>query len=177
MPQARFIPDADFAPASVGTRVRMITLLPAVAVMAVVGPVLILGKHHPPEWPAFVVSGVAPMIVAAIWFTARIQRYRVVGEELQVQLPLKTVRFPLIGLQSVMPDREALRGMHKIGGNGGLGSINGKFRSRHLGVFRAYVTDAAHAVVLRWPDRCVVISPDQHSWFVETVRKRAGLFR
>jgi hypothetical protein len=29
--------------------------------------------------------------------------------------------------------------------------------------------------VLRWADRCLVISPRQPSLFIETARKRAGL--
>ena len=87
------------------------------------------------------------------------------------------MRFPLAGLVSASPDREALRGAWKMRGNDGLGAVAGRFRSKRLGAFRAYLTDAEHAVVLRWPDRCVVISPEQHSWFIETVRKRAGLSR
>jgi hypothetical protein len=179
MPQARFIPDAEFASAPIGTRVRMMTLLSivAVVVVATVVPVLMLETHHPPPWPVFLTTGIAPAVVAIIWFTARILRYRVVEAELQVELPFRTVRFPLEGLKDVTPDREALRGARKIAGNDGLGAISGRFRSKRLGWFRAYVTDAEHAVVLRWPDRCVVISPDQHSLFVEAVRKRAGLFR
>jgi hypothetical protein len=62
-------------------------------------------------------------------------------------------------------------------GDDGLGAVTGRFRSRRLGAFRACLTDAEHAVVLRWPDRCLVISPQQHSFFVEAVRKRAGLSR
>ena len=179
MPQARFIPDAEFASAPIGTRVRMMTLLSivAVVVVATVVPVLMLETRHPPPWPVFLTTGIAPAVVAIIWFTARILRYRVVEAELQVELPFRTVRFPLDGLKDVAPDRDALRGACKIAGNDGLGAISGRFRSKRLGWFRAYVTDAEHAVVLRWPDRCVVISPDQHSLFVEAVRKRAGLFR
>ena len=179
MPPSHFIPDAEFAPAPIGTRVRMMTLLSIVSavVITAVVPVLMLQERRPPPWPVFLMTGIAPAVVAAIWFTARIRRYRVVEAVLQVELPFRTVRFPLEGLNDVTPDREALRGARKIIGNDGLRAISGRFRSRHLGAFRAYVTDAEHAVVLRWPDRCVVISPDQHSWFVETVRKRAGLFR
>ena len=179
MPQARFIPDAEFASAPIGTRVRFATLLSfvAVVVVATVVPVLMLETRHPPPWPVFLMTGIAPVIIAAIWFTARIQRYRVAETELQVELPFRTVRFPLDGLKDVTPDREALRGARKIAGNGGLGAISGRFRSKRLGWFRVYVTDGERAVILRWPDRCVVISPDQHSWFVETVRKRAGLSR
>ena len=177
MPQARFVPDAEFAPAPIGTRVRMMTLLSIVSavVVATAIPVLLLEARHPPPWPVFLMTGIAPTVVAAIWFTARILRYRVVEAELQVELPFRTVRFPLEGLKDVTPDREALRGARKIIGNDGLRAISGRFRSKRLGRFHAYVTDRERAVVLRWPDRCVVISPDQHSWFIETVRKRAGL--
>jgi len=64
-----------------------------------------------------------------------------------------------------------------MNGNNGLGAIVGRFRSKRLGASRVFLTDAEHAVVMRWPDRCLVISPDQHSYFVEAVRKRAGLAR
>ncbi len=155
----------------------MMTLLSFVAVVIVgtVVVVLMLQERRPPPWPVFVASGIAPVIVAAIWFTARIERYRVVDEELRIELPFRTVRFSLAGLQGATPDREALRGARKIVGNDGLGAISGRFRSKRLGRFHAYVTDAEHAVVLRWPGRCLVISPQHPSLFVETVRKRAGL--
>ncbi len=175
----RYVPDAEFVPAPIGTRVRLATLLSVVAVViaALVGPVVMLQERPRPPWPVFITAGIAPVVVAAIWFTARIRCYRVVGGELRIELPWRTVRFSLAGLQSVIPDREALRRMFKVAGNGGLGSINGRFRSRHLGSFRAYATDSEHAVVLRWPDRCLVISPQLHSLFVDTLRKRAGLSR
>lgn len=177
MLQSRFVPDAEFAPAPIGTRVRFVTLLSAVAAfaMTVAAPLFMQRERHPPPWPVYLAIGIAPAVLAVIWFTARIRRYRLVGEELQIQLPLRTVRFPLEGLKDVVPDREALRGARKIAGNDGLGAVSGRFRSKRLGGFRAYVTDGERAVVLRWPDRCVVISPDQPSWFVETMRKRAGL--
>ena len=45
-------------------------------------------------------------------------------------------------------------------------------RSRKLGKFRAYVSDPDCAVVLRWPDRCLVVSPAQPSEFTDAVRAR-----
>ena len=73
--------------------------------------------------------------------------------------------------------RQPMRHAWKLYGNDGLGAYSGRFRSRRLGAFRAYLSDAERAVVLRWPDRCVVISPEQPSYFLEAVRKRAGLSR
>lgn len=177
MPPARFISDAEFAPAPIGTRVRFTTLLSVAVVVAVTvaAPVLMQQERHPPPWPVYVAVGLAPAVLAVIWFAGRVRRYRMVGTELRVELSWRTVRFSLEGLQSATPDREALRWALKIHGNSGLGVIAGRFRSKRLGAFRAYLTDPEHAVVLRWPGRCVVISPDQHSWFIETVRKRAGL--
>jgi hypothetical protein len=70
-----------------------------------------------------------------------------------------------------------MRHAWKVHGNDGLGAVAGRFRNKRLGAFRAYLTDTEHAVVLRWPDRCLVISPQQDSFFLEAVRKRAGLRR
>ena len=52
MPQARFIPDAEFAPASIGTRVRVATLLSAVAAL----PVLDIPELLCPEKAVIAVS-------------------------------------------------------------------------------------------------------------------------
>ncbi len=172
-------PDAVFAPASAGARVRLATMLSIVIVIVLVASLfaaMMLERQAPP-WPAFGVIGVAPLVVGAIWFTAHIRNYRVTASELLVELPLRKARFPLPGLQGAEPDRDAFRGARKIVGNDGLRAITGRFRSERLGRFHAYVTDTERAVVLRWPDRCLVISPQQSSLFVETVRKRAGLIR
>jgi hypothetical protein len=177
MAPARYFPDAEFAPAALGTRVRIMTLVTIVATVvlgAVVGTGLVTDSRSP-RWLVVKTCGILPLVFAAIWFTARIQRYRLVGMELQIERRFGTARFSLEGLQQALPDREALRGARTIKANAGLRAISGRFRSKRLGRFHAYVTDAEHAVVLRWPDRCVVISPEQHSFFIETVRKRAGL--
>jgi len=177
MPSGRFLPDHDFAPAPAGARVRLVTLLSfvGVLVLATAIPLITLRTHRPPPWPVFAGLYVAPVIAVAAWLTARIRRYRLASAELQVHLPFRVVRFPLAGLQDAAPDREALRGAWKRVGNDGLGAISGRFQSRRLGRFHAYVTDGERAVVLRWPDRCLVVSPDQPAWFVETVRRHAGL--
>ncbi len=177
MAPGHYVPDQDFAPAAAGARVRIVTLLCLVAVIgasvAVSVFVLLPGRWSP--WPPFVTVSVAPVVLLAVWFTARIRRYRLTAAELQVHRPLLIMRFPLEGLQEVIPDRDALRGALKIVGNDGVGAISGRYRSQRLGRFHAYVTDRDHAVVLRWPDRSLVVSPDQTAWFIETVRRRAGL--
>jgi len=183
----RYEPDAVFEPASAGTRVRLATTAALVvgALIPLVELIVMLNTRRPPywlphflpHWPALLAAGVAPAVLVVVWLVSRLQRYRLTNGEVRVELRLRTVRFPLAGLVSAVPDRTALRGARKIAGNDGLGAVTGRFRSRQLGRFRAYLTDVEHAVVLRWPDRCLVISPQHHSLFVEAVRRRAGLPR
>lgn len=178
MPSDRFLPDAGFAPAPPGARVRLATLLSVVLVVlaTVVLAVLMLRDRHVPR-PMFVIVIIAPAGAVLTWLAARIRRYRLVGHELLVELPFHIVRFPLAGLLDATPDREAMRHAWKVYGNDGLGAVAGRFRNKRLGAFRAYLTDTEYAVVLRWPDRCLVISPQQNFFFLEAVRKRAGLTR
>ncbi len=177
MNSPKYIPDAEFAPAPPGTRVRLTTLCSFVAVFLAITVVLVmvLKDQHPPPGPVVGGIGLVPVAFSVGWFLSRIRHYRLVGNELRVELALRTVRFPLEGLIRVDPDREAMHRAWRTCGNDGLGAISGRFRSKRLGAFRAYLTDVEHAVVLRWADRCVVISPHPHSYFVEAVRKRAGL--
>ena len=177
MPAAQYLPDAEFAPAPPGTRIRLTTLFSFVAVFVAITVVLVLmlRDRHPPPGPVVGGTAIVPAAFYIGWLVSRIRRYRLVGNELRIELALRTVRFPLAGLIGVDLDREAMRGAWRTCGNDGLGAITGRFRSKRLGPFRAYLTDVEHAVVLRWPDRCVVISPHQHSYFIEAVRKRAGL--
>jgi hypothetical protein len=174
----RHVPDAEFAAAPAGARVRLATLVSAVLVLfgAVAVAFMMLRDPHVPR-PMLAIVGVIPCSAIITWWTARIRRYRLAGDELLVELPFRTVKIPLAGLTSVAQDREAMRRAWKVYGNGGLGAYSGRFRNKRLGPFRAFLTDADHAVVLRWPDRCLVISPGQDYTFVETVRKRTGLAR
>jgi len=177
MTVSRYEPDAVFEPASAGARLRLATMVSLVvgALVPLVALVVILNERRPAPWPALLAPAAAPLVLAAVWIFSRIGRYRVSREEIVVELAVGARRFALAGLQSVTPDPAALRGAHKLVGNDGLGALSGRFRSQHLGTFRAYLTDDARAVVLRWPDCCLVISPQQHSLFVDTVRRRAGL--
>ena len=177
MPAPHHEPAVVFAPAPAGGLVRIATTLSFVVALLVAGGAVTaeLLAHTPPPWPVFLALAAVPAVVGVIWLTAHIRGYQLEGDQLQIGLPLRTPGFSLSGLESVVADREALRGARRVVGNGGLRAITGRYRSRRLGRFHAYVTDPEHAVVLRWPGRCLVISPQRHSFFVDTVRRRAGL--
>lgn len=176
MPGTRFIPDVEFAPAPAGDRVRLATLVSAVvAALATVVLVVLMARDPTVPRPMLALAGIAPAAIALGWLKSRIRRYKLVQSELMVEFRFRSVHISLAGLTSATVDREAMRRAWKLFGNDGLGAISGRFRSKRLGAFRAYLTDTERAVVLRWPDRCIVVSPEQPSCFVEAVRKRAGL--
>jgi hypothetical protein len=80
-------------------------------------------------------------------------------------------RMELAALLEVKADPAALKGSIRLAGNGGLFAFCGWFRNARLGVFRAFCTDTAHAVILRFPDRTVVVTPDQPEKFVSAVKE------
>ena len=61
-------------------------------------------------------------------------------------------------------------------GIGGPFAFVGRYWSRRLGGFTAYATDRSRSVVmLRWPGRTVVVTPDDPGTFVAAVEAAAGL--
>ncbi len=75
----------------------------------------------------------------------------------------------------IVRDPDILKWAFRTGGNGGLGAIHGRFWSKRVGKFEAFMTDPEKAVVLRWPGRTVAVSPQDPEFFIFTVRKASGL--
>lgn len=178
MPSTR----SDFEPlrfdAPIGLRVRVVTVLVFV-LLALIGfmPAIlegVSGRHAPIrlEWLG---PTIALPIAGGAWLLAIVREYRLVGDELHVVRLGRVNRYPLAGLTQIEANREAMAHAWKKWGNDGLGAITGRFHSKRLGTFEAVVTDAEHAVVLRWPGRTLVISPDREAYFVEAARERAHL--
>lgn len=130
---------------------------------------------------ALAVMGLIVVALLASWFVSRIRNLTLTGQTLSIKLTFWTARFDLAGLRSVEADANALKGSLRTFGNGGVGAFHGYFWSKRMGKFHAYVTDPSRAVVLRWVDKCVVVSPEDAQQFVEAARevrearKRAGL--
>lgn len=108
------------------------------------------------------------IIIGAALFTVR--GYALTPDYLRVYRLLWSTRVPLAGLQSVEYDPEALHKSTRLFGNGGLFSISGYFRNKKLGNYRAFVTHQALAVVLRFTNRTVVVSPGIPADFIEEIR-------
>jgi hypothetical protein len=133
-----------------------------VIILAVAVPILL---KHPVGWL------VALILPAAALFIVR--SYAIEPNVLAIRRRLWTTRLPLAGLQSAELSPNVMRGSLRLFGNGGLFSITGLFRNRALGNYRAFVTDLTKTVVLRFPKRTVVVSPENPERFVADISEFA----
>ena len=131
----------------------------------------------PARWFLLASPALVGGVLFAVGWYSRILGYRLEGGELVVRRPDREKRLPLAGLVSAEVDPKAMDWSIKTWGNDGLGAVTGRFRNRRLGAYEALVTDRARAVVLRWADRCLVVSPDRPEEFVRELRVGAGLAR
>lgn len=101
-----------------------------------------------------------------------IRGYRLDGPHLYVRRPLWETEVDLRELKSVEIDPTAMKGSIRLLGNGGLFSFSGIFRNKKLGRYRALVTHQARAVVLRFPEHTMVVSPGDPQSFVADILAR-----
>jgi hypothetical protein len=117
-------------------------------------------------------AAILPMLILVIALFFMVRGYIVTADEIIVQRLLWSTRFERTKLQSATIEPDALRGSIRLFGNGGLFSFTGVFRSPKLGRYRAYVTDPARTVILRFAERIAVVSPEDPDAFVRDVSPR-----
>jgi polyferredoxin len=113
---------------------------------------------------------VLPMALLALAFVSMVSGYTLDSTTLTVKRPFWTTVIPLSALVSVAGDAEAFKGSVRLFGNGGFFSFTGLFWNRKLGCYRAFATDPARAVVLKFAKRTIVITPDDTLHFIVRIR-------
>ncbi|HEY4873061.1 MAG TPA: PH domain-containing protein [Steroidobacteraceae bacterium] len=111
-----------------------------------------------------------PIIVLAIAFLSIVSGYTLTATQLEVERPLWNTVFPLAQLRSVAGDQNVFKGSLRLFGNGGIFSFTGFFWKRSLGCYRAFATDPGRAVVLKFCNRTIVITPHDPQHFIVRVR-------
>ena len=122
----------------------------------------------PMPWARELLLGI-PVLVGIVSAFYMVRGYSLQGTTLGIQRLGWVKTFNLTNLVSAQADPDALRASVRVFGNGGLFSFCGWYRNKKLGMYRAYVTDARHAVVLRFSDKTVVVTPDESERFVNEV--------
>ena len=77
-------------------------------------------------------------------------------------------------LQTVQINPEIMKKSTKTFGNGGLFSFTGKYRNEQLGSYSAYVTNPDLAVILKFTDKVIVVTPDNPNIFAEQIRSASA---
>ena len=153
---------------------RVLYLMTVIGVVAL-GSVLVvvfwtLQNDEVPAWVPWLVLGL-PLCVIAGTALFCVRGYTLLPGELRIKRLLWDTHLSLVQLREVTCDPEATRGSIRLMGNGGLFAFTGWFRNKRLGVYRAFLTDPKRAVVLRFPNRTVVVSPDSPEAFVTALKK------
>lgn len=115
--------------------------------------------------PGLALAGALLLVLAGCMLLC-VRGYAIEGHRLQIHRLITVTEVPLDGLTRVWADPAACKGSVRMFGNGGLFAFTGWFYNRGLGRYRAFITDFRHAVVLRLPERTVVISPADPQGFI-----------
>ena len=127
-------------------------------------------------WTGATEGAVVLGAVVALAGALAVRGYAVEPGVVVVLRPGWRTRLDLGGLESAEADPDAMRWAWRTWGVGGPFAFVGSYRSGRTGSFRAYATDRARSVVLRWPDRTVVVTPDDPEAFVTAVEAAAETF-
>lgn len=121
---------------------------------------------------AWIVSMVIiPLLILVIAVFFMIRGYIVTPQKLLVQRLCWNDELHLKNLLSVEFDPEAMKRSFRTFGNGGLFCFAGKFYNKKLGSYRAFATAPDLAVVLKFTDRIIVVTPDNPEAFVNALQR------
>lgn len=112
----------------------------------------------------------SPPFILLIATLCIVRGYVLTADEIVVKRLGWANRFALSNLRSVQGDSEALSSSLKLLGNTGLLSYSGYFWNRKLGRYRAFATDPSRGVVLTYPNRKILVTPDDPQRFIVRVR-------
>lgn len=120
---------------------------------------------------AVYVSGGPVLLLLVGLFTIR--GYSLTPHNIVIHRLLWRTTLSLAGLESIKADPNAMKGSIRLFGNGGALSFTGLYLNRRLGRYRAFATDPARAVVLEFPSRKVVMTPEDPSLFISSLQERS----
>lgn len=153
---------ANYFKAPWGNRLKLITALSFLALVGMPAYLYYYGLAGNQGNDLFLIVMPALFLGSAL-FTVR--GYQMIPNTLLVQRLIWQTKIDLTDLKSVEIDPAAIKGSIRTFGNGGLFSFSGNFRNKHLGSYRAYLTDHSRSVVLNFSDHKIVISPENPQEF------------
>lgn len=124
-----------------------------------------------PPWAQWLVV-LAPIVSIVASAAFMVRGYVVTDAFLIIKRLGWGTRLDLSRLTSVEVDPHALEGSMRLFGNGGFFSFSGWYRNKKLGVYRLFATDTKRAVVLRFSDKAVVVTPEDPQKFAADIASK-----
>lgn len=149
-----------------GTSVKLLTALTlSILTLVAVMPQLMARGEGGRTW-MFVAVPVLIIVVFGVVSLFCVRGYSVEGRMLRIRRLLWSTPVALHDLREARFDSDAMKGSIRVFGNGGFLVFSGWYRNKRLGVYSAYVTDPARCVVMEFPKRRIVVSPDDPEQFI-----------
>lgn len=131
------------------------------------------------KWLVAFLGGAIPLVVLGVAARYAVRGYTLTDDSIRVHRLGWSSSLPLDQLESAIVSPHAMRRSRSELANGGLFSYIGWFHNAELGSYRAFLTDHARTVVLRFPDRSdrdrvLVMSPDAPDAFVALLARGTG---
>jgi hypothetical protein len=114
---------------------------------------------------------VMPLAILFISSLFMIRGFVLTKDGLIVKRLMWNNRIDLSGLLTAYADPDATKRSIRTFGNGGMFSFTGRFHNKTLGSYRAFATNFKNIVVLRFPDKTIVVTPAQPDRFVAALKK------
>lgn len=149
---------------------KLITISTAVVLLSM--PVFGLFNYHSGMLPGLIaVLFVLPLAILVIAAFFMIRHYEIRNNVLYIQRLGWQTKLDLTDLESAETDPEAMQRSIRTFGNGGLFCFAGKFRNKKLGPYRVFATNPKLSVVLKFPQKVVVVTPDSPTTFARVLNR------
>ena len=145
--------------------------------LAIVFGVFMIGLLFEPTNVAYWRIGMLwiPTTLLIVSYFFSIRNYQVLETKLLIHRVGWKSTIDLADLESVQVDPTAMSKSIRLFGNGGLFCFAGIFRNHKLGRYRAFATSPKNSVILRFPNRTVVVTPEDPDGFAEMIKIRQSL--
>ncbi|WKD51196.1 PH domain-containing protein [Microbulbifer spongiae] len=126
-----------------------------------------------PESPStlYSIAIALPLGILLLCALFAIRGYTIRNNILLILRPGWKTAIPLDGLTEAQANPSAMQGSVRLFGNGGLFGYIGLFQNKALGRYRAFATNHDKAVVLRFPTRTLVVTPDRPEQMAELLQQ------
>jgi len=152
-----------------GTLLKIITAICTIILIGIPFIGLFSGPRSNIGWIlGMIIMPLAILIISSFFI---IRGYILTDNTLLIQRLGWNSKLNLSGLLSAEIDPTAMAKSLRTFGNGGMFCFAGLFYNKKLGSYRAFATDFKNSVILRFPNRTIVITPDEPEKFVMKIRE------